>query len=53
MRWSSTVSVAAGAEVPVEADLVPIQLVSERARSRLWAWAFTASGAAVAVSGRS
>ena len=48
VRWSSTVSVTPGAEVPVEADLVPIQLISERARSRLWAWAFTASGVAVA-----
>lgn len=47
IRWSGTVAVAAGAEVPVSAELVPIQVVSERARSRLWAWAFTSTGVAV------
>jgi hypothetical protein len=44
IRWSGSVAVAAGAEVPVQADLVPIQVVSERARSRLWSWAWTSTG---------
>jgi hypothetical protein len=44
IRWSGSVSVAPGAEVPVHADLVPIQVVSEQARSRLWAWAWTSTG---------
>ena len=47
VRWSGSVSVAPGAEVPVQADLVPIQIVSERARSRLWAWAWTSTGVAL------
>jgi hypothetical protein len=47
VRWSGSVAVAAGAEVPVQADLVPIQVVSERARSRLWSWAFVSTGVAV------
>jgi len=46
VRWSSTVSVTAGGDVPVEVDLVPIQLISEKARSRLWSWAFAATGVA-------
>lgn len=48
VRWSSTVAVTAGADVPVDVDLVPIQLLSERARSRLWSWAYAATGVAVA-----
>lgn len=44
IRWSTTVSVTPGADVPVAADLVPIQVVSERARSRLWSWAWTSTG---------
>ena len=51
VRWSSTVSVGAGASVPVEADLIPIQLISEKARSRLWSWGFAASGVAVVSAG--
>jgi hypothetical protein len=48
VRWSSTVSVPAGAEVPVEVQLVPIQLMGEQARSRLWSWGFVSAGVAVA-----
>jgi hypothetical protein len=44
VRWSSTVAVAAGAEVPVAADLVPIQVISAQARSRLWSWAYATTG---------
>lgn len=51
VRWASTVSVAAGASVPVEAELIPIQLISEKARSRLWSWGFAASGVAVVSAG--
>jgi len=51
VRWASTVTVGAGAEVPVEAELIPIQLISERARSRLWSWGFAASGVAVVAAG--
>ena len=48
VRWSSTVAVPAGAEVPVEIQLVPIQLMGEQARSRLWTWGFVTAGVAVA-----
>jgi alkylated DNA nucleotide flippase Atl1 len=48
VRWSSTVAVPAGAEVPVEIQLVPIQLMGEQARSRLWTWGFVSAGVAVA-----
>lgn len=51
VRWASTVTVGAGAEVPVEAELIPIQVISERARSRLWSWGFAASGVAVLAAG--
>jgi hypothetical protein len=51
VRWSSTVSVAAGATVPVEAELIPIQLISEKARSRLWSWGFAATGVALVSAG--
>jgi hypothetical protein len=51
VRWASTVSVAAGAAVPVEAELIPIQLLSEKARSRLWSWGFAASGVAIVSAG--
>jgi len=47
VRWSTTLSVAAGAEVPVEAQLIPIKLLGERARSRLWYGAYAATGVAV------
>jgi hypothetical protein len=47
VRWSSTVSVPPGGEVPVDAQLVPIRLLGESARSRLWAWSWTATGVAV------
>lgn len=46
VRWSSTVVVAAGQTVPVEVDLVPIQLLGEAARSRLWTWGFVSAGVA-------
>jgi hypothetical protein len=53
VRWSTTVSVAAGQVVPVEADLIPIQLLGEASRSRLWTWGWIGSGVAgaAAVSG--
>lgn len=51
VRWASTVSVAAGAMVPVEAELIPIQLISEKARSRLWSWGFAATGVALVSAG--
>jgi hypothetical protein len=47
VRWSTTVSVAAGAEVPVEAQLIPIKLLGEQARSRLWYGGYAASGVTV------
>ena len=40
VRWSTTVSVPPGGEVPVEVQLVPIRLLGEQARSRLWSWAW-------------
>ncbi len=48
VRWSTTVQVAAGGTVPVEVDLVPIVLLGEAARSRLWTWGWVSSGVAVA-----
>jgi PEGA domain-containing protein len=53
VRWSTTVSVAAGQVVPVEVDLIPIQLLGEQARSRLWTWGWVSTGVAgaAAVSG--
>lgn len=46
VRWSSTVAVTAGQTVPVEVDLVPIQLLGEAARSRLWTWGWVSAGVA-------
>ncbi|MBK9518318.1 MAG: PEGA domain-containing protein [Anaeromyxobacter sp.] len=46
VRWSSTVVVTAGQTVPVEVDLIPIQLLGEAARSRLWTWGFVSAGVA-------
>ncbi len=53
VRWSTTVAVAAGQTVPVEVDLIPIQLLGEQARSRLWTWGWVSTGVAgaAAVSG--
>jgi hypothetical protein len=53
VRWSSTVVVTAGQTVPVEVDLIPIQLLGEAARSRLWTWGWVTTGVAgaAAVSG--
>jgi hypothetical protein len=51
IRWASTVSVAAGADIPVEVELIPIQLISEKARSRLWSWGFASAGVAVVSAG--
>ena len=48
VRWSTTVQVPAGQTVPVEADLVPIQLLGEAARSRLWTWGWVSTGVAAA-----
>jgi hypothetical protein len=48
VRWSTTVSVAAGQTVPVEVELIPIQLLGEQARSRLWSWGWVATGVACA-----
>jgi hypothetical protein len=51
VRWSTTVSVAAGQAVPVEAELIPIQLLGEQARSRLWSWGWATTGVALAATG--
>jgi PEGA domain len=51
VRWSTTVMVQAGQTVPVSADLVPVQLLGEAARSRLWTWGWISAGVAVAASG--
>jgi hypothetical protein len=51
VRWSTTVMVQAGQTVPVSADLVPVQLLGEAARSRLWTWGWVSAGVAVAASG--
>ncbi len=47
VRWSTTVSVTAGGEIPVEAQLIPIKLLGEQARSRLWYGGYAATGVAV------
>lgn len=51
VRWSTTVSVAAGGEVPVEVQLIPIKLLGEQARSRLWYGGYAATGVAVVALG--
>jgi hypothetical protein len=51
VRWSTTVVVAAGQTVPVEVELVPVQLMGEAARSRLWTWGWISAGVAVAATG--
>jgi hypothetical protein len=51
VRWSTTVSVPAGGEIPVEAQLIPIKLLGEQARSRLWYGAYTATGVTVVAVG--
>jgi hypothetical protein len=51
VRWSTTVMVQAGQTVPVSAELVPVQLLGEAARSRLWTWGWVSAGVAVAASG--
>ena len=51
VRWSTTLMVQAGQTVPVTADLVPVQLLGEAARSRLWTWGWISAGVAVAASG--
>jgi hypothetical protein len=48
VRWSSTVGVTAGREATVDADLVPLQLLTEAPRSRLWTWGWASSGVAAA-----
>lgn len=47
IRWSSTVTVAAGQAVAVDAELVPLALQGEAARSRLWTWGWVSAGVAV------
>jgi hypothetical protein len=51
VRWSTTVMVQAGQTVPVAADLVPVQLLGEAARSRLWTWGWVSAGVALAAGG--
>jgi hypothetical protein len=51
VRWSTTVMVQAGQTVPVSADLVPVQLLGEAARSRLWTWGWVSAGVAVGAAG--
>lgn len=47
IRWSSTVTVAAGQALAVDAELVPLVLQGEAARSRLWTWGWVSAGVAV------
>ncbi len=47
VRWSSTVDVPAGGEVPLEVTLVPLSTLSP-ARSRLWTWGWISTGVAIA-----
>ena len=51
VRWSTTVMVPAGQAVPVTVELVPVQLMGEAARSRLWTWGSVSAGVAVAATG--
>ncbi len=51
VRWSTTVMVPAGQTVPVTVELVPVQLLGEAARSRLWTWGWISAGVAVAAIG--
>lgn len=51
VRWSTTVMVQAGQTVPVAVELVPVLLLGEAARSRLWTWGWVSAGVAVAASG--
>ena len=51
VRWSTSVMVPAGQTVPVTAELVPVQLMGEAARSRLWTWGWVSTGVAVAAAG--
>ncbi|HET6439737.1 MAG TPA: PEGA domain-containing protein [Anaeromyxobacter sp.] len=51
VRWSTTVSVPPGGEVPVEAQLIPVKLLGEAARSRLWSWAYASTGVTVVAVG--
>ncbi len=51
VRWSSSVAVPPGGEVPVDVQLVPLRLLGEAARSRLWSWAYVTTGLAVAAAG--
>jgi hypothetical protein len=48
VRWSTTIAVAAGREAAVDAELVPVQLLGETARSRLWTWGWVSAGVAAA-----
>ena len=48
VTWSSTVTVAAGAEVPVAVKLVPVAALTEVARSRAWTFGYVALGVSVA-----
>jgi hypothetical protein len=51
VRWSSTVAVPPGGDVPVDVQLIPVRLLGEAARSRLWSWAYVTTGVAVAAAG--
>lgn len=51
VRWSSSVTVPAGGEVPVQAQLIPIRLLGEAARSRLWSWAYGSTGVVALAAG--
>jgi hypothetical protein len=48
VRWSTSLPVKAGQEATAHADLVPLQLLGESARSRLWTWGWVSAGVAVA-----
>jgi hypothetical protein len=48
VRWSTTLAARAGQELTVDAELVPLALLGESARSRLWTWGWVSAGVAVA-----
>jgi hypothetical protein len=51
VRWSTTVAVKAGQDLAVDSELVPLALLGEASRSRLWSWGWTSAGVAVAAGG--
>jgi len=48
VRASQSVTVRAGQETAIDVQLVPLALLGESARSRLWSWGWASAGLAVA-----